>query len=585
MSMSRPSPGPTPVALTTAGQAAHALNHLRWRLARNHGRVLLSASRLRLLTIICCSALFWTGLFGLFFEGFRFLDSYLRVTNEIVEYVFSMFFLSLLVMLIFSTGIILYAGLFASREAAFLLTTPAPTDQVFAHKFLEAIAFSSWGFLLLGSPMMVAYGITVREASWPFYLASLAFLVAFVLIPGSLGATAAILLATLMPRRRKTGLAVLAGGLAVAVIVVGLRLMRTPGEAMSREWLDALIGRLAFSRHPLLPSRWMAAGLIRAARGEWGDGLFYLMVTVAHAGLFYLIAAVVARDLYRLAYSRVQGGRASRRRIGLYKLDALFHRLFGFIPGPIRLLILKDLRTFRRDPTQWSQFLIFFGLLAFYFVNIRRLGYDVQSPYWRNLLSFLNLAVTALILSTFTSRFIFPMLSLEGRSFWVLGLLPVERESILWGKFAFASGISLVATEGLVVLSDLMLKMSPSMIALHLGMVAILCLGLSGISVGLGARLPNFREEDPSKIAAGFGGTLNLLVSLFFIAVVVLSIALPCHLYVAGRELADSQWPVLSLGQFRSWLTWAILASVVAGAVATILPLRIGIKAFREMEF
>jgi ABC-2 type transport system permease protein len=581
--MSRAPSGPVP--LTTANQAARALNHLRWTLAKNHAHTLLSASRLRLLTIAFCSALFWTVLFGLFFEGFRFLDSYLKVTNEIVEYVFSMFFLSLLIMLVFSTGIILYAGLFGSREAAFLLTTPAPADQVFAHKFLEAIAFSSWGFLLLGSPMMVAYGITVREASWPFYLASLAFLVAFVLIPGSLGAIAAVLLATLLPRRRKTGLAVLLGGLVVALIVFGVRVWRTPGEALTREWMDSLIGRLAFSRHPLLPSRWMAAGLIRSARGEWDDGLFYLMVTVAHAGLFYLIAAVVARDLYRLAYSRVQGGRSSRRRLGLYKFDALFHRVFVFIPRPIRLLILKDLRTFRRDPTQWSQFLIFFGLLTFYFVNIRRLGYDVQSPYWRNLLSFLNLAVTALILSTFTSRFIFPMLSLEGRSFWVLGLLPVKRESILWGKFAFASGISLVATEALVVLSDLMLKMGSAMIALHLGMVAILCLGLSGISVGLGARLPNFREEDPSKIAAGFGGTLNLLVSLVFIALVVSAIALPCHLYFAGRELDDSQLPVISLGQFHSWLTWAIVASVVAGAVATILPLRIGIKAFREMEF
>src|SRR3954451_374951 len=99
--------------------------------------------------------------------------------------------------------------------------------------------------------MMVRYGIGGREASWPFYLACLAFLVAFVLIPGSLGAIAAILLATLLPRRRKTGLAVLVGGLTVGLIVVGLRVWRTPGEALTREWMDALVGRLAFSRHPL----------------------------------------------------------------------------------------------------------------------------------------------------------------------------------------------------------------------------------------------------------------------------------------------------------------------------------------------
>ena len=46
--------------------------------------------------IVFCSAIFWAGLFGLFFEGFRFIGAYIPLTNEIVEYLFSMFFLSLL---------------------------------------------------------------------------------------------------------------------------------------------------------------------------------------------------------------------------------------------------------------------------------------------------------------------------------------------------------------------------------------------------------------------------------------------------------------------------------------------------------
>jgi ABC-2 type transport system permease protein len=329
----------------------------------------------------------------------------------------------------------------------------------------------------------------------------------------------------------------------------------------------------------------MSAGLLASARGEWSAALFYLMVLTGHAALAYLAAAVVARDLYRAGYSRVQGGRTSRRRSGWYGPDALFHRLFFFLPRPIRLLILKDLRTFRRDPAQWSQFLIFFGLLAIYFANIRRLSYDVQSPYWRNLVSFLNLAVTALILSTFTSRFIFPMLSLEGRNFWILGLLPLDRAAILWGKFVFSTGISLVATELLVVLSDLMLRMAPTMIALHMAMVAVLCLGLSGISVGLGARLPNLKESDPSKIAAGFGGTLNLLVSLVFIFLIVTAMALPCHLYFAGQDANELRTIVLSEERFHFWLGIAILCSLIVGVVGTIVPLRIGIKAFAKMEF
>jgi len=572
------------VRLTDASVAAQAFRRHRYRLFKNTFQSLVSVSRLRLLMILICSAIFWVVLFGLFFEGFQFVGKYIDPTNTIIEYLFSIFFLSLLVMLFFSTGIIVYTGLFQSREAGFLLTLPTTSDRIFAYKFVEAMGFSSWGFLLLVSPMMVAYGITV-PASGAFYGVFLLYLLSFVLIPGSLGACAAILVANFFPRRQKTILIVGAVTILAAAIFLAFKIVQTPGEALSVDWLGGLIGRLAFSQNPLLPSRWMSAGLLASARGYWGESLFYLMVISGHSALAYLVAAVLARDLYRQGYSRVQGGRSNRRRSSWYGIDAIFHRVFFFIPGPIRLLILKDLRTFRRDPAQWSQFLIFFGLLGFYFLNIRRLSYDVQSPYWRNLVSFLNLAVTALILSTFTSRFIFPLLSLEGRNFWILGLLPLKREAILWGKFAFATGISLVASEILVVLSDLMLRMSTAMIALHMGMVAVLCLGLSGISVGLGARLPNLKESDPSKIAAGFGGTLNLLVSLVFIFSIVTALAVPCHLYFAGQDGTVFPSFVLSEERFRFWMAVAIIVSLTVGAVGTIVPLRIGIKAFQNMEF
>src|SRR6185437_2317196 len=107
---------------------------------------------------------------------------------------------------------------------------------------------------------------------------------------------------------------------------------------LSDEWLGGLLERLEFSRHPLWPSRWMTAGLMASVRGQWSAALFYLMVLTGHAGLAYLVAAVLARDLYRSGYSRVQGGRTSRRRLDWRLADALFHRLFFFLPSPVRLL-------------------------------------------------------------------------------------------------------------------------------------------------------------------------------------------------------------------------------------------------------
>jgi ABC-2 type transport system permease protein len=244
-----------------------------------------------------------------------------------------------------------------------------------------------------------------------------------------------------------------------------------------------------------------------------------------------------------------------------------------FLSPTMRLLIVKDLRLFRRDPVQWTQFLIFFGLLGLYFLNVRRFGYHDQNyRNWVNLISFLNLAVVGLILSTFTTRFIFPMISLEGRRFWILGLLPVRRETILWGKFLFASIGSTVTCTLLVMLSDAMLRVSTLTFAVHVLACITLCVGLSAVAVGLGAVLPNLREESPSKIAAGFGGTLNLVISTIYILGVVGLTAIPSHLYLAGFVHSSA-------------VLWGAVASIVLGVLTTVVPLRAGFRAFRELEF
>jgi ABC-2 type transport system permease protein len=93
----------------------------------------------------------------------------------------------------------------------------------------------------------------------------------------------------------------------------------------------------------------------------------------------------------------------------------------------------------------------------------------------------------------------------------------------------------------------------------------------------MGACLPNFRETDPSRIVSGFGGTMNLLVSLLFLLAVLALMAGPWHALMAWGD--EGGGPAL-------WMVWAGLAAgAAAGAAAVILPLRMGIRALREMEF
>jgi ABC-2 type transport system permease protein len=202
--------------------------------------------------------------------------------------------------------------------------------------------------------------------------------------------------------------------------------------------------------------------------------------------------------------------------------------------------------------------------------------------------SFLNLAVVGLLMSTFTTRFIFPMVSLEGQRFWLIGLFPVRRETVLWSKFWFAAAGTILPCSALILLSDVMLVVDDFVIASHQLTCTILCFGLAGIAVGLGARLPNYREQSPSRIAAGFGGTLCLVFSTLYIVAVVLLTAVPTHFYLAERITnANYVRPAESAIHFwlKVWLWSGTGGSILLGILATVIPLWLGFRTFRRAEF
>ena len=131
---------------------ARVLITLRFRLLRNILATVREHSRLKIGVVAVFSFGVLAGLSYLFYRMFAFLnDRTLRDMRFILdEYVFALFFLTLFVMLIFSTSIIAFSSLFRAPETEFLLSQPVSPGAVFLHKFSEATAFSSWAFLVLG---------------------------------------------------------------------------------------------------------------------------------------------------------------------------------------------------------------------------------------------------------------------------------------------------------------------------------------------------------------------------------------------------------------------------------------------------
>ena len=340
-------------------------------------------------------------------------------------------------------------------------------------------------------------------------------------------------------------------------------------------WIQQGLGRLSLTESPLLPSYWAGQGILDLAHGRAPEAGFRMLLLLSTALFLAMLSVHLARWFYTTAYYRTQDLRRKRKGATSAGFYRLLERLLPGMSYELRALVIKDVKTFVRDPVQWSQALLFFGLLGIYFANIRTMQYELTAPFWKNFISLLNFFATCLTLSTFTSRFIFPLLSLEGRKFWILGLLPIERRNIFYSKFWFALIGSFVLSEGLMVLSDLNLGMEGPALALHAIALLVICGGLSALAVGVGAIYPNLRENNPSKIVSGFGGTLNLVLSVFLVALVAALLVAPYHLLQMQQG---------NVAFIRLFLLPGGLAALAIGAVAVAVPLWLGVRAFERFE-
>lgn len=563
---------------TTIDQSA-TFRRLRFTILRNELTVALAHNRTRFITMIGSSAFVAAFTFGV---GL-YLFNQLRVNNvpfkgAIVEALFDLMFFTLGTMLIFSTGIILFASLFTSPEARYLLCSPARADQIFATKFQSAIAFSSWGFVILGIPVFLAFGL-MSGVPWYFYALLPVYLLGYVLLPGSVSAILCLAIVRYMPRNRRQFFLLV--GLASAAIAgiwlyrVGLGIRKS--FATSGREVNELIEQFALLRSSLAPSHWMTRGLMAAARSDFGASLLPLAQVLSNGLACFIIAAWLAKRQYRTAYDRFTGSGRTKKVYRTSPLDRLMEAMVFYLDRPTRVLVVKDFRTFRRDPTQWAV-LIIFGLLMLLGASNFRQYYSADLGIMdKYAISLMNLSGTAILLCAGLSRFVFPLVSLEGRKFWILGLTPLSRDQLLWGKFAFAATGSIAIAEMLILVSDALLGLPWEGLVLHAGVVAILALGLSALNVGLGAYLPTFRETDPSRIVVGFGGTVNMVTGLGFLIAVIGLMAVPFHAaQLANRAIGGSVSP---------WVFAGVPVAVMIGVAAVAFPLRAGARALRAMEF
>ena len=533
---------------------------LRWRSLSAHFTKSRRESPLLIFILVGFVLCYLVFGFVIFRAGLSYLYRFPLVGSLLAERILYLIFGFFFIMLVVSNLIIGYSTLFRNREAQWFLSLPMRHRDVYRWKFIEAIGISSWALVFLSAPMLAAYGV-VHEVRWIFYLQVTLGYVPFVIIPAVAGSWLILLLVRLLSMRWAKALLITLAALLMAYLFWGSKPVTDTEAANAGEVLmfPKLMQGSRAATNPFLPSSWLAMAIRNwSIEGMGASGLFFFLLLLSYALFGLLLAFEVAGRSYYGSWSAALGSQAERQQRDSVAKRQRTRRttVLGWMQKKLRplspqmvALVFKDIRVFWRDPVQWTQFMIFFGLLCIYVVNLRNVAFEFQQGYWETLISYLNLAASALTLSTLTTRFIFPMFSLEGRRVWILGLSPVGLRGVVLQKFWASFITSAIITVALMAVSSTILHLGWSRTAYFAATILLMSASLSGLAAGLGALFPDFKEENPSKIVSSFGGTLCLVISFVFNTAIVALLATPEMLAVMGHPLPIPRWlaPLVAL--------------------------------------
>ena len=562
---------PSPLWLLVRVNALHS-----WR------RLLAVREQSRLLTSVI--GLFIAGYlflsFELFYHGLKFIAKFPGLGAVLTERLLYTLFAFLFALLLLSNLVISYTNLFRNRETIFLLSLPVPAQTIFRWKFIESTLLASWAFLFLIAPLLAAFGL-VRGVPWHFYLVTPGLIAMFIVLPAVLGAAVAIVVGRFLDRRNFQIALVATAVVLLALVAFWWKSQVVDEELLDKrtlQALDQLLAKTRFTLFPFLPSYWLSSAVLQWTEGILRGAAFFALVLLSYTLLFGSLAFTRLGPLFYDTASAVQsrGGNGSklgwRRATGNTRnatgpLEMLFSKFF-WLDRDVRTLAVKDLRMFWRDTTQWGQSVMLFGLLGIYIINLRNFTHQLTSPFWIDLVAYLNLTACSLNLATVTTRFVFPQFSLEGQRLWIVGMAPMGMARVVKTKYWLASAVSLTITLTLITLSCYLLQMAWARVALFGAVVTVMTFTLNGVAVGLGVLYPNLKETNPGKIVSGFGGTLCLVLSSFYIFA---SIAL----LVFGT--VGLHWRV-------NWAVESFVAFLLLSLVIGWLPLKFGLQRLKTFE-
>ncbi|MBN1383739.1 MAG: hypothetical protein JW983_02495 [Elusimicrobia bacterium] len=496
-------------------------------------------------------------LYQAFFRLLVYLNTIEYIGSLLIVKLMAMIMLTFFAMLTFSNLIISFSTIFFANDLNFLMAMPLKSREIFIYKFIKTTIYSSWMVLLVFLPFLLAYG-RIKLASADFYIVTIVLLIPFFLIASSIGTAISTIFMRLFPSQKTRDIFVIFGVIVIGVFYLFARFVQ-PEDFLKADKLNEVVQYISVVQAPTakyLPSWWLTFATFSYVSRQWANFFLYTALIISIAFVSILVAILISEKSYYISWV------FSREATGYRLLPEIKLKCKG-----IYSVFIKDIKIFFRDTSQWSQLLLLLALVIVYLFNIYKL--PLNTFFLKSLISFLNIGLVGFVLAALSLRLIYPLVSLEGRSFWIIKSAPVKISKFLLEKFLMAM-LPLVFFAGMLIgISNYLLNVESFLNYLSIFTIIFIAITLTGMAIGFGAIFPKFRVENISQIESSAGGMIFMIFSLFYVFLVISLEAIPVRLWFLSRFKGRTHvdWGIMGL---------ITLMLIIINTLAVLVPMYLG---------
>ncbi len=436
--------------------------------------------------------------------------------------------------------VVSFATLYKSSEVAYLLTKPISYTNIFILKFLDNFLYSSTTLFLLGFMVLLGYG-TYFGYAWYALLAVLLFiLIPFMLLSACI---AVLILMAIMKAASKYGFRKIVFALSALYLLIVMLFFRYSNPIQLVADVNRYfpnVDEYMMSLDPglliYLPNHWVSKFFFYLARGDIGGALPMAGILLGVTATAFVVCLLLAQRFYFASWVATFQFRAETNQPALHRKPWLFDfRKPSWLQQQLEVLLKKEYFQFIREPSQWIHLGLMLVLVVLFVSSIGSLRISLGDVNIRLVTYLVLFGFGAFLSSSLTLRFVFPMISLEGKAFWSVLSAPVSLQKHYAVKFLVSFVLILLLAELVTVFSNLpyarFTERRPLLMYFGIYSAFWLSLALTALNLGLGGYFVNFSEKNPIRVSSSQGATLTFLLSLLFLIAVLVIVLVPLNNY------------------------------------------------------